>query len=89
MVQVLYLIDTIKQIKLTSDDYIKNVFFIGYDVNALYLWAFAQEMPTGKHEHIETYDLKQLNKNMWNNKLFEFTHVDIERPKNIQLKEHS
>jgi hypothetical protein len=27
---------------------------IGYDANALYLWAIAQEMPTGKHEHIKT-----------------------------------
>ncbi len=35
---------------------------IGYNVNALYLWAIAQEMPTGKHEHIKAYDLKQLKK---------------------------
>ncbi len=26
---------------------------IGYDANALYLWAIAQEMPTCKHEHIK------------------------------------
>jgi hypothetical protein len=32
---------------------------IGYNANALYLWAIAQEMPTGKHEHIRTYDLEQ------------------------------
>ena len=25
---------------------------IGYDANALYLWAIAQEMPTGKHQNI-------------------------------------
>jgi hypothetical protein len=28
---------------------------IGYDPNALYLWAISQEMPAGKHEHIRTY----------------------------------
>ena len=27
---------------------------VGYDANALYLWAIAQEMPTGKHEHIKS-----------------------------------
>ncbi len=45
---------------------------IGYDANALYLWAIAQEMPTGKHEHIKTYDLKQLKKDILNDKLFGF-----------------
>ncbi len=25
---------------------------IGYDANALYLWAIAQDMPPGKHEYI-------------------------------------
>ena len=29
-----------------------------------YLWAIAQEMPTGKHEHIKSYDLKQLKKDL-------------------------
>ena len=37
---------------------------IGYDANALYLWAIAQEMPAGKHEHIKYYDLKQLKKDI-------------------------
>jgi hypothetical protein len=48
-----------KQIKLKLEMEIK---IIGYDANALYLWAIAQEMPTGKHEHIKIYDLKQLKK---------------------------
>jgi hypothetical protein len=30
---------------------------IEYDANALYLWAIAQQMPTGKHEHITNYDI--------------------------------
>ena len=29
---------------------------VGYDANALYLWAIAQEMPTGKHEHIQSVE---------------------------------
>ena len=49
---------------------------IGYDANALYLWAIAQQMPTGKHEHIKTYDLKQLIKDILNDKLFGFIQVE-------------
>jgi hypothetical protein len=30
---------------------------IEYDAKSLYLWAIAQEMPTGKHEHITNYDI--------------------------------
>ncbi len=59
---------------------------IGYDANALYLWAISQEMPTGKHEPIETYDLEQLNQDILNNKLFGFVQVDIETPE--YLKEY-
>ena len=45
-------------------------------------------MPTGnlKHEHIKTYDLKQLIKDILNDKLFGFIQVDIETPEN--LKDH-
>ncbi len=57
---------------------------IGYDANALYLWAIAQEMPTGKHEHIQTYNLKQLKKDILNNDLFGFVQVDIETPENLK-----
>ncbi len=53
---------------------------IGYDANALYLWAIAQEMPTGKHEHIKTYVLNQLKKDIMNDKFFGFAQVDIETP---------
>ena len=61
VIQVLYSIDTMKQIKLeieTEINVVKQI--IGYDAKALYVWAIAQEMPTGKHGHIKTYDLKQL-----------------------------
>ncbi len=33
---------------------------IGYDANALYLWAIAQKMPVGKHEYIKEYSLDKL-----------------------------
>ena len=32
---------------------------IGYDANALYLWAISQFMPTGKHKHIKQCNLSQ------------------------------
>ena len=59
---------------------------IGYDANALYLWAIAQEMPTGKHEHITDYDLNQLNQDILNDNLFGFIKVDIETPENLKEK---
>ena len=37
---------------------------IGYDANALYLWAISQEMPTGLHEHIKNYNLDELNEDI-------------------------
>ncbi len=43
-----------------GDKFCKTI--IGYDANELYLWAIAQEMPTGKHEYIKSYDLKQFEK---------------------------
>ncbi len=33
---------------------------IGYDANALYLWAISQWMPTGDYKRIESYDSRQL-----------------------------
>ena len=50
----------------------------------LYLWAIAQEMPTGKHEHITNYDIKQLNQD--NDNLFGFIKVDIETPEHLKEK---
>ncbi len=57
---------------------------IRYDANALYLWAIAQGMPTGKHEHITNYDLQQLNQDILNDNLFGFTQVDIETPEHLK-----
>ncbi len=58
----------------------------GYDANALYLCAIAHEMPTGKHEHIISYDLKQLKKDILNNELFGFVQVDIATPEDLKEK---
>ena len=59
---------------------------VGYDANALYLWAIAQAMPTGDYKHITTYDLQTLKHDIMTNKLFGFVECDIEVPDN--LKDH-
>ena len=43
-------------------------------------------MPTDKHEHIISYDLKQLKKDILNNNLFGFVQVDIETPEELKEK---
>ena len=43
-------------------------------------------MPTGKHEHIKSYDLEQLKKDILNNSLFGFVQVDIETPEDLKEK---
>ena len=57
---------------------------IGYDANALYLWAISQWMPTGEYKRIESYDLKQLEEDILNDKLFGFMKVDIETPEHLK-----
>jgi hypothetical protein len=42
-------------------------------------------MPTGKHEHVETYDLEQLNQELLNYK-FGFVQVDSKRAKHLNEK---
>ena len=59
---------------------------IGYDANALYLWCIAQEIPTGKHDHIKTYEWEQLKQDILNDKLFGFVQVDIETPEELKEK---
>ena len=41
-------------------------------------------MPTGEHEHITTYELEQLKKDILNDKLFGFIKVDIETPEHLK-----
>ena len=43
-------------------------------------------MPTGKHEHIISYDLNQLKIDILNNELFGFVQVDIETPEDLKEK---
>jgi hypothetical protein len=43
-------------------------------------------MPTGKHDHIKSYDLNQLKKDILNNNLFGFVQVDIETPEELKEK---
>jgi hypothetical protein len=59
---------------------------IGNDANDLYLWARAQEMPVGKHEHIKSYDLKQLKKDIYKNEVLGFVQVGIETPEDLKEK---
>ncbi len=56
---------------------------LGYDANALYLWAIAQVMPTGDYIHVTKYDLKQLKNDVMNDTLFRFVECDIKVPANL------
>ena len=57
---------------------------IGYDANALYLWAVGQEMPTGDYKRIEQCNLSQLSSDVFNGDLFGFVKVDIETPEHLK-----
>jgi hypothetical protein len=46
--------------------------------------GYSSRMPNGKHEHVKTYDLKQLKKDILNNDLFGFVQVDIETPEELK-----
>jgi hypothetical protein len=41
-------------------------------------------MPTGKHNHINNYDLQQLEQDILNDKLFGFVQLDIETPDHLK-----
>jgi hypothetical protein len=57
---------------------------IGYDANALYLWALGNEMPCGRLTTIDAYD--GIVKDIRQDKLFGFLECDIETPEH--LKDH-
>ena len=59
---------------------------LGYDANALYLWAIGEVMPTGDYGTIDKYDLKQLVNDVMNDKLFGFVDCDIEVPEHLKEK---
>jgi hypothetical protein len=62
----------------------KNI--IGFDANALYLWAIMQKMPVGEYKHISEYNIKDLIKDILNEKLFGFVEVDIKVPDELYDK---
>jgi hypothetical protein len=59
----------------------KNV--VGYDANALYLWAISEVMPTGDYKQINEYDLKQLKEDVISDKLFGYVECDIKVPDHL------
>ena len=58
---------------------------IGYDANALYLWVISEWMSTGNYKSIESYDLKQREEDILNDKVFGVL-IDIETPENLMDK---
>ena len=58
---------------------------MGYDANALYLWAISEVMPVGDYGTIEQYDLGQLKTDVMSYK-FGYVECDIRVPE--KLKEH-
>jgi hypothetical protein len=55
---------------------------IGYDANALYLWALGNEMPCGQLTTIETYD--SILDDIRADNLFGFLECDIETPEHLK-----
>lgn len=56
---------------------------LGYDANALYLWAISEVMPTGDYGTITQYDLQQLKSDVMSDKLFGYVECDIKVPDNL------
>ncbi|KAG2764035.1 hypothetical protein Pcac1_g24382 [Phytophthora cactorum] len=55
---------------------------IGYDANALYLWALGNEMPCGRLTTIEAYD--GIVEDIVSNKIFGFLECDIRTPEHLK-----
>jgi len=56
---------------------------LGYDANALYLWAISEVMPTGDYKQITQYDLQQLKQDVMSDKLFGYVECDIKVPDHL------
>ncbi len=54
--------------------------FIGFDADALYLWATMQGMLVGNYKHITENNMNNLIHDVFNETLFGFVEVDIEVP---------
>ena len=63
-----------------GDKLVKKV--IGYDANALYLWALGNEMPCGRLTSIEPYE--GIVSDIINDKIFGFLECDIETPEDLK-----
>jgi hypothetical protein len=59
---------------------------VGYDANALYLWALGQEMPCGELERTTTEKPLRLIEDVKDGDFFGFVEVDIETPKHLWNK---
>jgi hypothetical protein len=60
---------------------------VGYDANALYLWAIAQEMPTGKYTRpAVTKSIEQYKNDIMNDLLFGFIECDLHVPEHLKEK---
>ncbi|GMF36106.1 unnamed protein product [Phytophthora lilii] len=55
---------------------------IGYDANALYLWAFGNGMPWGQLTIIEAYP--DIVEDIKNDKIFGFLECDIQTPEHMK-----
>ncbi len=56
---------------------------LGYDANALYLWAISEVMPTGDYGTITEYNLQQLKSDVMSDKLFGYVECDITVPEHL------
>ena len=59
---------------------------VGYDANALYLWALAQNMPCGELKRTTTDKPLHLIEDVKDGTFFGFVEVDIETPKHLWNK---
>lgn len=57
---------------------------VGFDANALYLWALSQPMPCGELKEIDVND--SIITKIQDNRLFGFAEVDIETPESLYNK---
>ncbi|KAE9049882.1 hypothetical protein PR001_g2907 [Phytophthora rubi] len=55
---------------------------IGYDANALYLWALGNDMPCGRLTTIEAYS--EIVEDIKNDKIFRFLECDIHTPEHLK-----
>ena len=80
MVRLLFLnrYQEVNKTKIRGDKLCKSI--IGFDANALYIWAIMQNMPVGRNKYIKEYNIDNLIHDISNEKLLGFVEVDIEVP---------